>query len=121
MLADKVGGRDQVDKMVADIVKITNAVVAEAMTLPKMNQYNELVATVANKEVALKDITRNLNYALEEYARFIQYENDDAKFVKKYPEYAEDKARDSFYRKDMKRVALDIKGYLNNLKTGRVR
>ena len=121
MLADRVGSRGQVDKMVADIVKITNAVVAEAMTLPKMNQYSELVATVANKEVALKDITRNLNYALEEYARFIQYENDDAKFVKKYPEYAEDKTRDSFYRKDMKRVALDIKGYLNNLKTGRFR
>jgi hypothetical protein len=121
MLADRVGSRGQVDKMVADIVKITNDVVGEAMTLPRMNQYNELVATVANKEVKLTDVTRNMNYALEEYARFIQYENDDAKFVTKYPEYGEDTNRDSFYKKDMKRVALDIKGYLNNLKTGRIR
>lgn len=121
MLADRVGSRGQVDKMVADIVKITNDVVTEAMTLPKMNQYQELTAVVANKEVKLTDITRNMNYALESYARFIRYENDNAQFIKKYPEYDKEGRKDSFYQKDMKTTALEIKGYLNNLKTGRIR
>ena len=120
MLNDKVGSRDQVDKMVGEIVKMANDSVGQAMTLPKVGQYGDLIATISGKEVALKDITREMNNALDYYSRYIRSENEDAAFLKKYPEYAKEKpTRHSVEaRKD---AALSIRKILTDFKRGNVR
>ncbi len=120
MLNDKVGSRDQVDKMVGEIVKMANDSVGQAMTLPKVGQYGDLMATISGKEVALKDITREMNNALDYYSRYIRSENEDAAFLKKYPEYAkEEPTRHSVEaRKD---AALSIRKILTDFKRGNVR
>jgi len=125
MLADKVGSRDQVDKMVAQIVKIANDAVTKALALPRMGQYNELVADLNGNDVPVNVISRAMNNGLDYYARYIRAENNNANFLKKYPEYAEGGSRagerDDFYRGDMKTNALEIKSILNALKSGRIR
>ena len=50
--------------------------------------------------------------------------NNNAEFIKKYPEYGEGGRRsgsDSFYVGDMRELALEIKKILASLKSGRVR
>ena len=124
MLADKVGSRDQVDKMVAQIVKIANESVIKALDLPRMGQYNELVADLNGNDVPINSISREMNNALDYYSRYIRAENQNAQFVKKYPEYGEGGRRsgsDSFYVGDMREHALEIRKILAKLKSGRVR
>ena len=125
MLADKVGSRDQVDKMVAQIVKIANDAVTKALDLPRMGKYNELVADLNGNDVPVNVISRAMNNGLDYYARYIRAENNNANFLKKYPEYAEGGSRagerDDFYLPDMKTNALEIKSILASLKSGRIR
>jgi hypothetical protein len=121
MLADKVGSRDQVDKMVADIVKICNDAVAKALALPRMGQYNELVADLNGNDVPINHISREMNNALDRYARFIRSENQDAAFIKRYPEYADDDRSREFEKETQREVALEIKQILSALKSGRIR
>jgi hypothetical protein len=125
MLADKVGSRDQVDKMVAQIVKIANEAVTKALALPRMGQYNELVADLNGKDVPINAISREMNNGLDYYARYIRAENSNANFIKKYPEYGEGGSkfgsRDAFYQGDMRENALEIKRILDSLKSGRIR
>ena len=124
MLADKVGSRDQVDKMVAQIVKIANDAVTKALDLPRMGQYNELVADLNGNDVPINSISREMNNALDYYSRYIRAENQNAQFIKKYPEYGEGGRRsgsDSFYVGDMREHALEIRKILAKLKSGRVR
>ena len=125
MLADKVGSRDQVDKMVAQIVKIANESVIKALDLPRMGQYNELVADLNGNDVPINSISREMNNALDYYSRYIRAENQNAQFIKKYPEYAKGGSRfgsrDSFYQGDMREHALEIRKILAMLKSGRVR
>ena len=124
MLADKVGSRDQVDKMVAQIVKIANEAVTKALDLPRMGQYNELVADLNGNDVPINAVSREMNNALDYYARYIRAENQNAQFIKKYPEYGEGGRRsgsDSFYVGDMREIALEIKSILASLKSGRIR
>ena len=125
MLADKVGSRDQVDKMVAQIVKIANEAVTKALALPRMGQYSELVADLNGKDVPINAISREMNNGLDYYARYIRAENSNAQFIKKYPEYGEGGSkfgsRDAFYQGDMREHALEIKSILASLKSGRIR
>lgn len=122
MLADKVGSRDQVDKMVGQIVKIANEAVTKALDLPRMGQYNELVADLNGNDVPVNAISREMNNGLDYYSRYIRAENSNADFIKKYPEYATDGSRDSsFYVGDMRENALEIKRILDSLKSGRIR
>lgn len=116
MLADKVNSRDAVAKMVGEIVKLANGAVEEAMTVVKTNKYDELVTTLSGNEVKLDTVTRHMSQALDAFARFVSAENSEAKFIKKYPEYAED--RDSYEVGNMKAKALDIKNLYNQFKKG---
>ena len=45
ILANRIGTRDQVDAMVAKAVKLTNAAVEEAMEVPKLGRYDQLMTT----------------------------------------------------------------------------
>lgn len=116
MLADKINSRDSVAKMVGEIVKLANGAVEEAMTVVKTNKYDELVTTLSGNEVKLDTVTRHMSQALDSFARFVSSENSEAKFIKKYPEYAKD--RDSYEVGNMKNKALDIKDLYNQFKKG---
>ena len=114
ILAARVGSRDQVDALVAKAVKLTNAAVEEAMEVPKLGRYDELMTTLAGNEVQLKAVTYAQSQILQQYARYIQYENE------------EDKAKDqdyagSYYSREKKAVALDIKNKVREVETGKVR
>ena len=114
ILANRVGTRDQVDAMVARAVKLTNAAVEEAMEVPKLGRYDQLMTTLAGNEVELRAVTYIQGQILQQYARYIQYENE------------EDKAKDqdyagSYYAKEKKEVALDIKNKVREVESGKVR
>jgi hypothetical protein len=117
MLADKVNSRDVVAKMVGEIVKLANGAVEEAMSVVKTNKYDELVTTLSGNEVKLDTVTRHMSQALDSFARYVSAENSEAKFMKKYPEYAKD--RDSYEVGNMKAKALDIKDLYNQFKKGK--
>ena len=119
MLASRVMGRDQVDRMVGEVVKIANETISNAMTLPKTDRHGELAATVNNKEVPLKQVIRKMDDVLDSYARYIRQENEDAAFLKKYPEYKADRpGRDDYGVKTKKEQALNIKKILGKFKSG---
>ena len=114
ILQNRIGTRDQVDAMVAKAVKLTNAAVEEAMEVPKLGRYDELMTTLAGNEVQLKAVTYIQGQILQQYARYIQYENE------------EEKAKDqdytgSYYSKEKKAVALDIKNKVREVEQGKVR
>ena len=119
MLADKVNSRDAVAKMVGEIVKLANGAVEEAMTVVKTDQYGELVTTLSGNEVRLDSVTKNMNNALDSFARYVRSENSEARFAKKYPEYAGE--RDSYEVGNMKNQALDIKSLYAQFKKGKFR
>ena len=114
ILANRIGTRDQVDAMVAKAVKLTNAAVEEAMEVPKLGRYDNLMTTLAGNEVELRAVTYIQGQILQQYARYIQFENE------------EDKAKDqdyagSYYAREKKAVALDIKNKVREVETGKVR
>ena len=119
MLADKINSRDAVAKMVGEIVKMANGAVEEAMTVVKTDQYGELVTTLSGNEVRLDSVTKNMNNALDAFARYVRSENSEAQFAKKYPEYAGE--RDSYEVGNMKNQALDIKSLYGPFKKGKFR
>ena len=114
ILANRVGSRDQVDALVAKAVKLTNAAVEEAMEVPKLGRYDQLLTTLNGKEVELRAVTYIQGQILQQYARYIQYENE------------EEKAKDqdyggSYYSREKKATALDIKNKVRAVETGNVR
>lgn len=119
MLADKVGSRGAVERMTAEIVKAANEAVDEAMKVTKVDDYGELLTTVAGKDVRLASVTRAMSNALEAFSRYIRSENRNAEFLKRYPEYQG--TSDSYETGNMRNQALDIKEYLNMFKTGKFR
>ena len=114
ILANRIGTRDQVDAMVAKAVKLTNAAVEEAMEVPKLGRYDQLMTTLNGNEVELRAVTYIQGQILQQYARYIQYENE------------EDKEKDSsygsnYYAREKKAVALDIKNKVREVESGKVR
>ena len=114
ILQNRIGTRDQVDAMVAKAVKLTNAAVEEAMEVPKLGRYDNLMTTLAGNEVELRAVTYIQGQILQQYARYIQYENEEEKA--KDQDYA-----GSYYSKEKKAVALDIKNKVREVETGKVR
>jgi len=109
----RIGGRDQVDGMVAKIVKMSNEIVEKAMALPKTGRYGQIMATVNNNEVELENVTKAMSKSLYYYGEYIQLQNDaekakDDQYSKKY---SEDR---------MKQKAGDIKKILNKFKSGKL-
>ena len=114
ILAARVGTRDQVDAMVAKAVKLTNAAVEEAMEVPKMGRYDELMTTLAGNEVELRAVTYIQGQILQQYARYIKYENEEEKSKK-------DGYSGDYYSRERKETALDIKEKVKAVETGKVR
>jgi hypothetical protein len=75
ILDAKVGTRDQVDAMVAKIVKMANEAIKTGMEVTKMNKYDRLVTTVAGNEVPIENVTSAMTRALMHYANYIRYSN----------------------------------------------
>jgi hypothetical protein len=75
----RVGSRDTVDAMVAKIVKIANAAVAEGMELVRTGKYDDLITTVNGNDVPMNSVTSAMTRALRSYAEYIRYENSAAK------------------------------------------
>ena len=112
----RVGGRDQVDSMVAKIVKEANEIVAAAMVIPKMGRYDKLLATVNDKEVELENVTRAMTKALAYYGSYIQLANEHARNqAEEMPSYQSDHSKN---RRNEK--AGDIKKILVKFKTGKL-
>ena len=111
ILQARVGTRDQVDAMVAKIVKTANEVVEQAMTLPKLGRYSDIVATVNDKEVDLKNVTGAMTKALMYYGEYIQIENEEEKQDGYSAEYS---------NRRKKEKAGNIKDILNKFKSGKL-
>ena len=114
ILANRIGTRDQVDAMVAKAVKLTNAAVEEAMEVVKIGRYDDLMTTLAGNEVQLKAVTYIQGQILQQYARYIQYENEEDKAEK-------DGYGGTYYAREKKATALDIKEKVRSVEQGKVR
>ena len=113
ILANRIGSRDQVDALVAKAVKLTNAAVEEAMEVPKLGRYDQLMTTLAGNEVELRAVTYIQGQILQQYARYIQYENQE--------EREKDGYGGTYYAKEKKSTALDIKNMVRQVEQGKVR
>ena len=120
----RVGTRDQVDAMVAKIVKASNEAVEAAMALPKQDGYGGLLATVSGKEVELKNVTNAMTRALQLYSEYITNENENEKVEQQRlqdPGSTRDNSYASKYYLVRKREkAGEIKQLLNKFKTGKL-
>ena len=117
ILADRVGSRGAVDRMVAEIIKIGNEAVTNGMELPRLGKYNEIVTDINGNEVTLNTITRRMNDTIRNYSGFIQAENEMASHLKDYPEYD---MEDSYQKGNQRNLALEIKQVLREFKSGRI-
>jgi hypothetical protein len=75
ILDARVGTRDQVDKMVANIVKIANEAIKTGMEITKMSKYDRLLTTINGNEVPIENVTNAMTRVLNLYAQYIRYEN----------------------------------------------
>ena len=115
ILAARVGSRDQVDRMVADAVKISNMAIEQGATLPKVGQYGDLMTMINDKEVRVDSVTRLQSNILSDYARYIRLENQEEERKK---QGGSDLS--GYYDDEKKEYALRIKYGLTALKTGKV-
>ena len=115
ILRSRVGSRDQIDRMVAEIVKLANQAVTDAVTgALKQDKYGGIMTTVADKEVELKDVTRSMSSALETYRRYIDMENQE--------DGAPDDGYSGRYAGERKKeYALELKRYLQGFKIGKLK
>jgi hypothetical protein len=115
ILRSRVGGRDQIDRMVAEIVKTANQAVSDAVTgALKQDNYGNILTTVADNEVELKDVTRSMSSALETYRRYIDMENQEDR--------APDDGYSNRYASERKKeYALELKRYHQGFKIGKLK
>jgi len=111
ILDARVGSRDQVDAMVAKIVKMANEAVKTGMEVTKMGQYDRLMTTVAGKEVPLENVTNAMGRALGHYAKYIRSANQAEK--EKDSSFGSD-----YYSKEAKDTAGTIKKILMAFERG---
>jgi hypothetical protein len=111
ILDSRVGSRDQVDAMVAKIVKIANEAVKIGMEITKMGQYDRLMTTVNGNEVPLENVTNAMGRTLGHYANYIRSANQAEK--EKKQGYGSD-----YYSKQAKDTAGTIKKILMAFERG---
>jgi hypothetical protein len=120
----RVGTRDQVDAMVAKIVKASNEAVEAAMALPKQDGSGGLLATVSGKEVELKNVTNAMTRALQLYSEYITNENENEKEEQERLQDPGSTRANSYaskyYLDRKKEKAGEIKQLLNKFKTGKL-
>jgi hypothetical protein len=115
ILDAKVGSRDQVDAMVAKIVKMANEAVKTGMEVTKMNKYDRLVTTVSGNEVPIETVTSAMTRALMLYGEFVRYSNAAEREKGSYGEEYNDKmAKD--YAGTIKKIMMAFdRGDANNM------
>jgi hypothetical protein len=115
ILDARVGSRDQVDAMVAKIVKIANEAVKTGMEVTKMNKYDRLVTTVSGNEVPIETVTSAMTRALMLYGEFVRYSNAAEREKGSYGEEYNDKmAKD--YAGTIKKIMMAFdRGDANNM------
>ena len=77
ILDKRVGSRDQVDRMVAEIAKIANDAITTGMEVAKTGKYGDLMTTIAGNEVTMPYVTNAMTRVLRMYAEYIRYENEE--------------------------------------------
>ncbi len=107
----RVGSRDQVDKMTAQIVKIANEAITTGMEVTKMGKYDELVTTINGNEVTILSVTNAMTRVLRTYAEYIRFENDEQQ-----ADYSKD-----FYKGRKENAAGEINQALKSFKSGNAR
>ncbi len=75
ILDARVGSRDQVDRMVGEIVKIANEAIKEGMEVVKIGKYDYMMTTVGGNEVTMDAVTSGMSRTLRMYAEYIRYAN----------------------------------------------
>jgi len=75
ILNARVGSRDTVDRMVAEIVKIANEAVKTGMEVIKIGRYDRIMTTVNGNEIEIDSVTSAMSRALRSYAEYIRYAN----------------------------------------------
>ncbi len=83
ILNARVGSRDTVDRMVAEIAKIANQAIEEGMEVVKIGKYDYLMTTVNGNEVQMNSVTSAMSRALRSYAEYIRYQNAAEKDAKR--------------------------------------
>jgi len=111
ILNARVGTRDNVDSMVAKIVKLANEAVAEGMAVIKVGRYDELVTHINGNEVAMKDVTSAMSRALRSYGEYIRQDNA--------AEREKEDGYGSYNQKASKETAGYIKQILKAFETGK--
>ena len=106
ILNARVGSRDTVDRMVAEIVKIANEAVATGMEIVRTGKYDDLLTTVNGNDVPMNAVTSAMSRALRSYAEYIRYENQEEKS-------REGGYGSSYYDKSKKETA----GYIKKIHT----
>ena len=120
ILRSRVGGRDQVDRMVAEIVKLANQAVSDAVSgALKQDRYGDIMTTVSGQEVMLKDVTQSMSNALETYRRYIDAENQEDAAAKQGGGYSSYSGQ--YHGEKKKEYALEIKRYLKGFKIGKIK
>ena len=107
----RVGSRDQVDRMTAQIVKISNEAITTGMEVTKMGQYGDLMTTINGNEVTILAVTNAMTRVLRTYAEYIRFENDEEKDT-----YSKD-----FYKERKMDAAGKISQALKSFKSGNAR
>ena len=96
ILDARVGSRDQVDAMVAKIVKIANEAIKTGMEITKMGPYDRLMTTVNGNEVPIENVTTAMSRTLGHYAKYIRSANQAEKEKDGYGgEYYSKEAKDT--------------------------
>ena len=107
----RVGSRDQVDRMTAQIVKISNEAITTGMEVTKVGQYGDLMTTINGNEVTILAVTNAMTRVLRIYAEYIRFENDEEKDT-----YSKD-----FYKERKMDAAGKISQALKSFKSGNAR
>ena len=94
ILDARVGSRDQVDRMSAEIVKISNEAITSGMELTKVGKYGDLVTTINGNEVNMNAVTNAMTRVLRMYAEYIRYENEEEQGSDYGREYNKNRKRD---------------------------
>jgi hypothetical protein len=116
ILDARVGTRDQVDRLVGEIVKIANQAVKDGMEVVKMGKYDRLMTTINGNEVTLESVTQGMSRALSKYAEYIRYANAAEKDKKMdWGSDWNDRAAKDVAGRLKKQHAAFVKGDANNL------
>ena len=94
ILDARVGSRDQVDRMVAEITKIANEAITTGMEIAKTGKFGDLVTTIAGNEVNMTYVTNAMTRILRMYAEYIRYENEEESGSDYGREYNKGRKRD---------------------------